>query len=85
MIGWISTLEDVRKAVMGGTATEAQVRASVDRGCRLSGAAPADQAGHEGERQVWITIGEAMASNVAIVQHLRRPLPTQSNGGDGSP
>lgn len=81
MIGWISALEDVRKAVLGGTATEAQVRAFVDRGCRLAGAAPADQAVHDGKRQVWITTGEAMASNVAIFQHLGRPLPTQINGG----
>ena len=85
LMDWISSLEDARKAVAEGTATEAQVRALVDRGCRLAGAFPADQVGHDGERQVWITTGEDMANNVAIVQHLGRLLRTQTNDADSSP
>ena len=85
LMDWIGVLEDARQSVMEGTVTETQVASLVDRGCRLAGAVPADQVGHDGERQVWITTGEAMASNVAIVQHLGRLLRTQIEGGEESP
>ena len=78
LMDWISSLEDARTSVAAGTTSEAQVRALVDRGCRLCGAFPAEQVGNDGERQVWITTGEDMANNVAIVQHLGRLLRTQT-------
>ena len=69
---------------MAGTTTAAQVGALVHRGCRLTGAVPAERVGHDGDREVWITAGEAMAGNVAIAQRLGRLLRTQVNG-DASP
>ena len=85
LTGWKSALEDARDSVMDGTITEAQVRALVHRGCRLAGAVPAERVGHYGETEIWITTGEAMSSNVAIVQRLGRLLRTQVNGEDASP
>ena len=85
LTGWKSALEDARESVMDGTITEAQVRALVHRGCRLAGAVPAERVGHDGETEIWITTGEAVSSNVAIVQRLGRLLRTQVNGGDTSP
>ena len=82
---WISSLEDASKAVAEGTTTEAQVRALVDRGCRLAGTFPADQVGNRGLHTVWMTTSEDMASNVAIAQHLGRLLRTQTNDADSSP
>ena len=84
LMDWISSLEDARKAVADGTTTEAQVRALVDRGCRLAGAFPAEQVGNRGLHTVWMTTDEVMVNNVAIVQHLGRLLRTQINGGDSS-
>ena len=85
LMDWISSLEDARKAVAEGTTTETQVRALVDRGCRLAGAFPAEQVGNRGLHTVWMTTSEDMSNNVAIVQHLGRLLRTQINGGDESP
>ena len=85
LTGWKSALEDTRKSVAEGTITEAQVRALVHLGCRLAGAVPAERVRHDGDTEVWITTGEAMSSNVAIVQRLGRLLRTQVNGGDASP
>ena len=82
---WIRALEDARKSVAEATTTEAQVEALVDRGCRLAGAFPAEQVGNRGLHTVWMTTGEAMSNNVAIVQHLGRLLRTQIDGGDESP
>ena len=85
LMDWTITLEDARHSVMEGTTTEAQVRALVDQGCRLAGAFPAEQVGNRGLQTVWMTTGEDMSNNVAIVQHLGRLLRTQINGGDTSP
>ncbi len=85
LVAWKSALADARKFVVEGTITEAQVRALVHRGCRLAGAVRAERVGHDGETEVWITTGEAVSSNVAIVQRLGRLLRTQVNGGDASP
>ena len=85
LVGWKSALEDARESVMEGTITEAQVRVLVHRGCRLAGAVPAERVGHDGETEIWISTGEAVSSNVAIVQRLGRLLRTQVNGGDTSP
>ena len=85
LIGWKSALEGAKESVMEGTITAAQVRALVHRGCRLAGAVPAERVGHDGETEIWITTGEAVSSNVAIVQRLGRLLRTQVNGGDASP
>ena len=84
LTGW-PPLEDARKSVMEGSITEAQVRALVHRGCRLAGAVPAERVGHDGETEIWITTGEAVSSNVAIVQRLGHLLRTQVNGVDTSP
>ena len=85
LIAWRSALEDARQSVMAGTTTEAQVRALVRQGCRLAGAVPSQMVGHDGDRPVWITTGEAMSRNVAIVQQLGRLLRTQIDGADASP
>ena len=85
LISWKSTLEDTRESVMEGTITEAQVRVLVHRGCRLAGAVPAERVGHDGETEIWISTGEAVSSNVAIVQRLGRLLRTQVNSADKSP
>ena len=85
LTGWKSALEDARQSVMAGTTTEAQVTALVRQGCRLAGAVPSQMVGHDGDRPVWITTGEAMSRNVAIVQQLGRLLRTQINGEDASP
>ena len=85
LIGWKSALEDTRESVADGTITEEQVGALVQRGCRLAGAVPAQSVRHDGDTEVWITTGEAMSSNVAIVQRLGRLLRTQVNGGDTPP
>ncbi len=76
LTGWKSALEDARESVMEGSITEAQARALVHRGCRLAGAVPAERVGHDGETEIWITTGEAVSSNVAIVQRLGRLLRT---------
>ena len=70
---------------MEGAITEAQVWALVDQGCRLAGAVPSQMVRHDGDQPVWITTGEAMASNVAIVQRLGRLLRTRIDGADTSP
>ena len=85
LIGWKTALEDSKESVMEGTITETQVRALVQRGCRLAGAVPAERVGHDGETEVWITTGEDMANSVAIVQRLGRLLRTQVNSGDTAP
>ncbi len=82
LMDWIRALEDARKSIMAGTTTEVQIGALVDRGCRLAGAFPAEQVGNRGRRTVWMTTGEAMSHNVAVVQRLGDPLRTQSNGAD---
>ena len=85
LLAWKSALEDARQSVMAGTTTEAQVGALVRQGCRLAGAVPTQMVGHDGDRPVWITTGEAMSRNVAVVQQLGRLLRTQINGEDASP
>ena len=85
LIAWKSALEDDRQSVTKGAITEAQVSALVDQGCRLAGAFPADQVGNRGLHTVWMTTGEDMSSNLAMVQHLGRLMRTQANGGDESP
>ena len=85
LLRWKNALEDARQSVMAGTTTEAQVRALVRQGCRLAGAVPSQMVGHDGDRPVWITTGEAMARNVAVVQQLGRLLRTQINAADASP
>ena len=85
LISWKSALEDTRESVMEGMITEAQVRVLVHRGCRLAGAVPAERVGHDGETEIWISTGEAVSSNVAIVQRLGRLLRTQVNSADKSP
>ena len=85
LIGWKSAPEEARKSVADGTITEAQVRALVHRGYRRDGAVPPERVGHDGETEIWITTGEAVSSNVAIVQRLGRLLRTQVNGGDTPP
>ena len=85
LIAWKSALEDARQSVTAGAITEAKVSALVDQGCRLAGAFPADQVGNRGLHTVWMTTGENMSNNVAIVQHLGRLLRTQIHGADGSP
>ena len=82
---WICALEDARSSVAEATTTEEQIEALVDRGCRLAGAFPAEQVGNRGMHTVWMTTDEAMANNVAIVQHLGRLLRTQTEGGVESP
>ena len=61
LMDWIISLEDASKAVAEGMTTEAQVRALVDRGCRLAGAFPAEQVGNRGLHTVWMTTSEDMA------------------------
>ena len=85
LLRWKNALEDARQSVVEGTTTEAQVRALVHQGCRLAGAVPSQMVGHDGDRPVWITTGEAMARNVAVVQQLGRLLRTQINAADASP
>ena len=85
LLRWKSALEDARQSVVAGTTTEAQVSAFVHQGCRLAGAVPSQMVGHDGDAPVWITTGEAMASNVAVVQQLGRLLRTQITSADTSP
>ena len=85
LMGWKSALEEASESVIEGTITEAQVRVLVHRGCRLAGAVPAERVGHDGETEIWISTGEAVSSNVAIVQRLGRLLRTQVNSADKSP
>ena len=85
LTGWKIALEDARESVMEGTITEAEVRALVHLGYRLAGAVPAERVGHDGDTEIWISTGEAMSSNVAVVQRLGRLLRTQVNGADTSP
>ena len=85
LIAWKSALEDARQSVTEGVITEAQVSALVHQGCRLVGAVPSQIVRHDGDVPVWITTGEAMSDNVAIVQHLGRLLRTQTEGGNESP
>ena len=63
----------------------AEATPTVDRGCRLAGAFPAEQVGNRGLHTVWMTTDEAVAKNVAIVQHMGRLLQTQIEGGNESP
>ena len=81
LASWKSALEDARTSVMEGTITEAQVRALVHQGCRLAGAVPAERVSHDGHTEIWISTGESVSSNVAIVQQLGRLLHTQVEGG----
>ena len=85
LIAWKSALEDDRQSVTEGAITEAQISALVDQGCPLAGAFPAEQIGNRGLHTVWMTTDEAMANNVAIVQHLGRLLRTQINRAGSSP
>ena len=85
LMDWISALEDARQSVMEGMANEAQVRSLLGRVCRLPELCRRTQVGHDGERQVWITTGEAMSHSVAIVRHLGSLLRTQIECGDESP
>ena len=77
LLAWKSALEGARQSLMDGTTTEAQVSALVRQGCRLAGAVPSHMVGHDGDQPVWITTGEAMARNVAVVQQLGGLLRTQ--------
>ena len=85
LIAWKSALEDDRQSVTEGAITETQVSALVDQGCRLAGPSRRNRSGNLGLHTVWMTTDEAMANNVAIVQHLGRLLRTQINGADSSP
>ena len=85
LVSWRSALEDARRSVVEGTTTEAQVWALVRRGCRLAGAVPSQRVGQDGDHTVWITTGEDMARDVAIVRQLGHLLRTQIDGADASP
>ena len=77
--------EDPRRSVSAGAVTEAQVTALVQQGSRLPGATPSQTVPHDGDALVWVTTGETMSGNVAIVQRLGNFFRTQINGADTSP